>query len=519
MAKRKAEMAFMPSTPRRAQPSLETSSPMTNKKPGTPNRAGMSPKPSTPKRIVLSIEEKRGVLKRFDALPPNMSQEGAAKMLQIPRMTLRNFLKNRDEIMSAPNSAKKRCRAGKDEQVEEALIKWFHAVREKNANICQEFLLEKSEDLAKKLGHDDFKPSRGWLYRLCKRSDIKFKKLRGEAASSDVEARDNWLTDVWPQFRDKYEPCDIWNTDETGLYYRMMPDGTLAFANDKRKGGKKSKERVTVLFTASMTGEKKRPLMIGKSFQPRCLKNIKTYPVDYKSQNSSWMTSQLYAQFLTQWDEHLRARKRKILLLHDNCPAHKVDHLVSLTNIELLFLPANTTAILQPMDQGIIATVKRHYKKAMSRKILEEIDKSGNTASAGMIAKKITLLTAMEFVRNSWDSVSENTIQNCFKKGKLEPWHGIGCEFENEEEEDNEVTFRLPYPPELIKQWIEFDKDLETSAPTTEDDIIDEIKEKEKPEEMEDEASDDEIEEIDSVEEKPVSSADFSLKMTQVTTK
>ena len=31
MAKRKAEMAFMPSTPGRAQPSLETSPPITNK--------------------------------------------------------------------------------------------------------------------------------------------------------------------------------------------------------------------------------------------------------------------------------------------------------------------------------------------------------------------------------------------------------------------------------------------------------------------------------------------------------
>ena len=73
--------------------------------------------PATPKRIVLSIEEKRGVLLEFDKLPP-MSQECAAKILKIPRMTLRNILKNREAIYAAPNSAKKRCRTGKDEQVE-----------------------------------------------------------------------------------------------------------------------------------------------------------------------------------------------------------------------------------------------------------------------------------------------------------------------------------------------------------------------------------------------------------------
>ena len=208
MAKRKAEMAFMPSTPKRAQiPCLPS-----------------TPKPSTPQRIVLSIEEKRDVLKRFDALS-NMSQEGASKMLQIPRMTLRRILKNREEIMSAPNSAKKRCRVGKDEVVERALISWFHNVRDKNAPISQEIMLVQAERLAKKLGHDEFKSSRGWLHRLCKREEIKFKKLHGEGASSDFEARDKWLTDTWPNLRKKYEGKDIWNTDETGLFYRDAQKG------------------------------------------------------------------------------------------------------------------------------------------------------------------------------------------------------------------------------------------------------------------------------------------------------
>ena len=42
-----------------------------------------------------------------------------------------------------------------------------------------------------------------------------------------------------------------------------------------------------------------------------------------------------YSWWLAQWDEHFRARKRRILLLPDNCSAH----LVTLTNIEMAFLP------------------------------------------------------------------------------------------------------------------------------------------------------------------------------------
>ena len=303
--------------------------------------------PTTPKRINLSIEGKREIIMKYDTLP-KMSQESAAKELKIPRMTLRNILSKREAIIAAPKSDIKRSRVGKDAMVEDSLIKWFDMVIEKNANITHEILRDKAEDLAKKLGHDEFKASSGWLSRLLKRRDISRKKKHGEAQSSDFQASTDWLKDVWPQLRERYSSDDIFNCDETGLYYRMWPDTTLSYKHDTSRGFKKVKDRITVLVTASMTGEKKRPLIIGKSHNPRCFKNIKTFPTDYYSQRKGWMTSELYSRYLKGWDSQLRAQNRKILLLHDNCPAHnKVEEMVRLTNIELQFLPPNTTAILQ----------------------------------------------------------------------------------------------------------------------------------------------------------------------------
>ena len=142
--------------------------------------------------------------------------------------------------------------------------------------------------MAKKLGHDEFQASSGWLSRLLKRRDIPRKKQHGEAQSSDFQARTDWLKDIWPALHKKYEEEDIFNCDETGLFFRMMPNGTLAYKHDKRSGTKKEKNRITVLVTASMMGEKKTPFIIGKSAKPRCFKNIKSFPCDYISQNKAW---------------------------------------------------------------------------------------------------------------------------------------------------------------------------------------------------------------------------------------
>ena len=134
-------------------------------------------------------------------------------------MSLRNILSKREEIIAAPKSEIKRSRVGKDAMVEDSLIKWFDIVREKNANITHEILRAKAEDLAKKLGHDEFQASSGWLSRLLKRRDISRKKQHGEAESSDFQAKTDWVKDVWQKLREKYNSEDIFNCDETGRQF------------------------------------------------------------------------------------------------------------------------------------------------------------------------------------------------------------------------------------------------------------------------------------------------------------
>jgi len=170
-----------------------------------------------------------------------------------------------------------------------------------------------------------------------------------------------------PKLIENYSPDDIFNVDEKGLFFKCLPEKTFIFKGQSCSGGKHSKERVTLLLRANMSGtEKLRPLLIGKSKKPRCFKQVKLLPLDYYANKKSWMTSAIFNLWLMKLDKKMDSKKRKILLFIDNCTAH---NLTSTFNaIKVQFLPPNTTSVLQPLDQGIINNFKIFYRKEMVKK-------------------------------------------------------------------------------------------------------------------------------------------------------
>lgn len=72
-----------------------------------------------------------------------------------------------------------------------------------------------------------------------------------------------------PDIIKDYKPSDIYNMDETGLLFRALPDKTLSIRGDDCKGGKRSKDRLTVMLCVNMEGKFEKPLVIGKAAKPR----------------------------------------------------------------------------------------------------------------------------------------------------------------------------------------------------------------------------------------------------------
>ncbi|CAM4834399.1 unnamed protein product [Rotaria magnacalcarata] len=225
-----------------------------------------------------------------------------------------------EDVENNENSNKKRnLRDEISQQVDQQVYEWFVEQRSKNIPISGPLLQERARQIRQQLGGavaGDFKASNGWLEKFQIRHNIHYRVISGESASVDLTTVEEWKKRL-PLRIDQYDPHDVYNADETGLFFKALPDRSLVMAKEKCKGGKKSKERFTVLLCTNMTGtDKLKPLVIGKfpttirrvllilieifvegkAAKPRCCKhlNITELPVKWRSNRSSWMTASLF---------------------------------------------------------------------------------------------------------------------------------------------------------------------------------------------------------------------------------
>jgi len=355
------------------------------------------------KRNSLSLKDKVEIIRKLET---KHKQAEIVAEQGISTSVVSRIWKDKEYILQAfsklPISIKK-IRKSNFEDIDHQLLLWFTEKRSQNLLISCQMLLEQANIIGKNLGCLGFACSNSWVHRFRNRHSIVVGKLNGESASVNVNAIKVWLENEWPTIREGYSSKDIYNADETGLFYKCLPNRTLKFKGETCSGGKLAKERLTVLLCASMEGEKRKPLIIGKSRSPRCFKNVNTSEFNYASNNKAWMQASIFKRELFRWDLELQGRK--ILLLIDNCSAHP-DINDLLVNIKLVFLPANTTSVLQPLDQGIIKNFKCHYRKMLLSKLIQSYDEC--------IEFSISVLDAIRLVHTAWDAVSGVTITNCF---------------------------------------------------------------------------------------------------------
>ncbi|CAI7881495.1 unnamed protein product [Closterium sp. NIES-54] len=121
-------------------------------------------------------------------------------------------------------------------------------------------------------------------------------------------------------------------------------------------------------------------MVISKVRRPRDFTDNRFDPEPYvywRYNKRGWMTSEIFTTFIESLNAKFFAEERHVVLLVDNASSHRVDtesmvrqdilgfRTVKLSNIRVMYLPPNTTAFTQPLDQGVISAVKARFRQRL----------------------------------------------------------------------------------------------------------------------------------------------------------
>ena len=334
------------------------------------------------KKTFLTLAEKMKVIELHNR---GQSLAVIAEKLHVGKTQIHSAIQSKQLLLqqwqqgAAAGSKVMKTRISAYQSINEATYSWFLTARQRNLPITGALLKQKAKEIAQSHGMDYFCASNGWLFKFQKRHNISSRSLSGESAEVPTDAVADWVVRI-PHLCEGYAPENTFNADETGLYFRAPPTRSLVQKGETCHGTKRSKERITVLFCCSATGEKIPPLIIGKYRKPRCFTATDTagIGVHYDANKRAWMTREIFLKWLNTLNNRMIRNGRNILLFLDNCPAHPP---AELSNMKIVFLPPNTTSLLQPLDAGIIKRVKMDYRSRLLSHLARVCDSEECTPS------------------------------------------------------------------------------------------------------------------------------------------
>ena len=357
---------------------------------------------------------------------PNAGYRKVADKFGIGRTQAQKILRTKQEILSQYETSmkpghQKRVRPAKYSDVNDALWEWYSLCRQSNIPVSDTMLQEEARLIAEKMEIKGFSASNGWLQSFNKQHNLHKMNTAGEDGDVNEKVLESW-NERAREITREYKPEDVWNMDETGCFWKGLPDTSMNEKGTRCRGGKQAKQRNTWAFFVNAAGEKEDPIVIGRYAKPRCFasltNNKRPYGCWYYSNNKAWMTTEVMKEVLEKLNAKLKRKGRKILLLMDNAPCHPHNLADTFSNITIKFLPKNTTSMTQPLDAGIIANWKVKYKKKLLRYVCSRVDGKKN---ASEIVKSVNVSMAFEWGKQAWDEVSSDLIVKCFKKTKLYP--------------------------------------------------------------------------------------------------
>ncbi|KAK3891446.1 hypothetical protein Pcinc_004667 [Petrolisthes cinctipes] len=399
----------------------------------------MAPPPAKRPRKVLTLETKREILRRCDE---GWSTARIRENFGIPKSSLCELKKARDKITAYTDDFSVASKTGKKKDrktmakpmhvdLDQCVIKWYQQQRGSGVMVRGTELKMAAERFGNNIGLHGFKASEGWLYRFKLRHGLSNKKMYGETLDANEDIIDGYCKEVKELIqREGLLLEQLYNFDETGLYYRSIPENTLASEKEKSVPGRKlCKARVSLMCGANALGSHRlKPIIVGKAKQPRCLRGMMdSLPLHYDNSLKAWFNVKVFknwffkqavpeiVRFQMEVMKVSRDRVRALIFL-DNAPAHPAasELVAEHGRIRVKFLPPNTTSLIQPMDQGIIVAFKRLYRRRFLEEVMVVVDEEDRNVGQLTLQnlKSYNLRSVIYNISRAWNDVSSSTLAN-----------------------------------------------------------------------------------------------------------
>ncbi|CAH2306934.1 tigger transposable element-derived 1-like [Pelobates cultripes] len=209
------------------------------------------------KKEMILLEDKKEIIRKHEG---GMRLTDLAKEYGRSASTISTILKMKEKI-TGRNAAKRVTRVSKQrppvlEEVEKLPLLWIEQKQRAGNSVTKAIICEKAKalhaDLLKQqpgmsANAESFKASRGWLERFKSRSGIHSVVRHREAASSDVAAAEEFATEFLEVIvSEGYLPQQVFNCDETGLFWKRMPKRNFITEEETSLSGHKPmKDRLT----------------------------------------------------------------------------------------------------------------------------------------------------------------------------------------------------------------------------------------------------------------------------------
>ena len=202
-------------------------------------------------QTALSLATKVDILNSVEKSGKRRSS--IAQEFGVSKSTVTRLWSKRAELRAALQSSqfgpeRKRFRTAKYCDIEDALLLWFKQAQSLNVTISGPILQAKAQELALSLGHLNFSCSSGWLDRFKSRHSITFRRTYGESTAVAPDMTSQWFSETLPALLAEYGPDDVFAADETGLFWKCLPDKAVSLREETCSDGKLSKERITVMM-------------------------------------------------------------------------------------------------------------------------------------------------------------------------------------------------------------------------------------------------------------------------------